>query len=633
MKKIFWKKLFMIVFIILLIFAIVAGAFMGFLAFRPVSEPVFEDINHSSNIDIGSTPYEIKVYTSKQRDILAAYEKAVSMTKEELEGYTGISIILTQDEYVLNSTLNFDKKAVSGLPVEITSDASSTVSGGYSFSGGWKEFRDGIYVRELSGYDFRQLYVNGDLATRSRFPNENEHYEKECLTGKWLDDTKEYSIPGDFSPYLKNYNAADLEIHAIEAWTHSIMKTNSLRKGGNNNVFKLTAQNEKQFFEKRSTKIAEPKTWIENSLELVDAKNEWYYDKANGKLYYIPEDASEINNLTFTVPVVEQLLKVTDSSDIKISSIKFRYSNWTYPNENGFVDGQGTNSMMIVDGKIYWDKPPAAVEIANSDNIEISNCQIASTGATALKYDPSCDDIFIGYNDIYDIGAGGIIAGSFSETPLEDPISNNVTISDNVIERIGRSYLGGVGIIVGYAKHLAIDHNEISDGGYTGISVGWGWGAQSEMTDYKIRYNKVTNIINNYLYDGAGLYTLGKFSGDGTNQIIGNVLEGGNGYAGLYFDEMSNNYIAKYNVIGKGREWFLLMHDINYGLKNITVTDNFIATTKKHINSYPNVNAQVVSEEISPEDRNIVIKDNWTKFNVNWQKNVDLITRNAGARK
>ena len=287
---------------------------------------------------------------------------------------------------------------------------------------------------------------------------------------------------------------------------------------------------------------------------------------------------------------------------------------------------------MIVDGKIYWDKPPAAVEITNSDNIEISHCQIASTGATALKYDPSCDDIFISYNDIYDIGAGGIIAGSFSETPLEDPISNNVTISDNVIERIGRSYLGGVGIIVGYAKHLAIDHNEISDGGYTGISVGWGWGAESEMTDYKIRYNKVTNIINNYLYDGAGLYTLGKFSGDSTNQIIGNVLEGGHGYAGLYFDEMSNNYVAKYNVIGKGKEWFLLMHDINYGLKNISVTDNFIATSKKHINSYK-LNAPEDLKATAPEDRNIVIKDNWTKINVNWQKNVDLITQNAGRRK
>ena len=52
--------------------------------------------------------------------------------------------------------------------------------------------------------------------------------------------------------------------------------------------------------------------------------------------------------------------------------------------------------------------------------------------------------------------------------------------------------MGGIGIMVGYAKNLSIDHNEITDGRYTGISVGWGWGAESEMCNYKIRNNKVT---------------------------------------------------------------------------------------------------------------------------------------------
>lgn len=42
----------------------------------------------------------------------------------------------------------------------------------------------------------------------------------------------------------------------------------------------------------------------------------------------MPEYASQVNNLTYTVTVVEQLLKVTDNSHIKISNIKFRYSNW-----------------------------------------------------------------------------------------------------------------------------------------------------------------------------------------------------------------------------------------------------------------------------------------------------------------
>ena len=78
MKKVFWKKFFMIVLIVLLVFAIGAGAFVGYLAFRPVSEPVLEDINHSSNINLGDKPYEIKVETNKQQDILSALKQIFS---------------------------------------------------------------------------------------------------------------------------------------------------------------------------------------------------------------------------------------------------------------------------------------------------------------------------------------------------------------------------------------------------------------------------------------------------------------------------------------------------------------------------------------------------------------------------
>lgn len=287
---------------------------------------------------------------------------------------------------------------------------------------------------------------------------------------------------------------------------------------------------------------------------------------------------------------------------------------------------------MDKNGEKSWYRPSAAVQICNSDKVEITNCKIENIGGNAVSYDNRCDDVLIYYNDITNIAAGAIIAGSFSEQPMEDPISNNVTIADNVISHIGKSYMGGIGIMVGYAKNLSIDHNEINDGRYTGISVGWGWGAESEMCNYKIRNNKVTDIINNYLYDGAGLYTLGRFSNNDMNVISGNVLEGGHGYAGLYFDEMSNNYIATNNVIGDGNMGFLLMHDINYGLENLTVENNFVSTNKKYVNSYSHPSNEVELEEIPLEKRNVVIKNNFAKINVHYKENANKIINNAGRR-
>ena len=306
---------------------------------------------------------------------------------------------------------------------------------------------------------------------------------------------------------MENIDIGNMELHLVEAWTHSIAKIGEAKAEDKNIVLKLTPQSEEMFFSKRSSKISNPQTWIENSLSLLDCCNEWYYDAENEKLYYYPNSNENINDLIFTVPQSEQLIKVDNANNIRFDNLTFRNSNWNYPTENGFVDGQGAEYMQLDnDGEKSWHRPPAAIQISNSDNIEITNCKIECIGGNGISYDNLCDNVLVYYNDISNIAAGAVIAGSFSEKPMEEQISNNITIADNVITHIGRSYMGGIGIMVGYAKNLSIDHNEINDGRYTGISVGWGWGAESEMCNYNIRNNKVTDIINNYLYDGAGLY-------------------------------------------------------------------------------------------------------------------------------
>lgn len=49
------------------------------------------------------------------------------------------------------------------------------------------------------------------------------------------------------------------------------------------------------------------------------------------------------------------------------------------------------------------------------------------------------------YNDITNIAAGAIVAGSFSDSGEKKLyVPENITITDNVIDGIGKSYLGGV---------------------------------------------------------------------------------------------------------------------------------------------------------------------------------------------
>ena len=89
-----------------------------------------------------------------------------------------------------------------------------------------------------------------------------------------------------------------------------------------------------------------------------------------------------------------------------------------------------------------------------------------------------------------------------------------------------------------------------------------------------------------------------------------------------------NKYsVAENNVIGGGNMGFLLMHDLNYGLEDITVQNNFVDTSKKFINSYKlDKNVRWSSHS----KRNLVVRNNYTSLNSKWKENREMIIENAG---
>lgn len=91
-----------------------------------------------------------------------------------------------------------------------------------------------------------------------------------------------------------------------------------------------------------------------------------------------------------------------------------------------------------------------------------------------------------------------------------------------------------------------------------------------------------------------------------------------------------NKYsVAENNVIGGGNMGFLLMHDLNYGLEDITVQNNFVDTSKKFINSYKlDKNVRWSSHS----KRNLVVRKNYTILNSKWKENREMIIENAGRR-
>jgi len=157
-----------------------------------------------------------------------------------------------------------------------------------------------------------------------------------------------------------------------------------------------------------------------------------------------------------------------------------------------------------------------------------------------------------------------------------------MVISNNFITDISNEDWSCVGIGVGYTRNTAIEHNEIENVSYTGISMGWGWSAAANaMKNNKIVANKIHHY-GKHNYDCAGIYTLSAQPGS----VINNN----------YIDSI---YKAAYAHLPS--HWFYLYTD--EGSSYFTVKDNWCPSEKflqnangpdnKWINNGPMADKQV----------------------------------------
>ena len=130
-------------------------------------------------------------------------------------------------------------------------------------------------------------------------------------------------------------------------------------------------------------------------------------------------------------------------------------------------------------------------------------------------------------------------------------------------------------------------NNEIHDGYYTGISVGWVWGYAYHATkNITIHRNLIYNIGQGWLSDMGGIYMLGKQPGTSlTENVIHNVAadpgEGGYGGWGIYLDEGSSYMAVEKNLVyACGNQSF----NVHYGEGNV-IRNNIAALSAEGLMS------------------------------------------------
>lgn len=435
--------------------------------------------------------------------------------------------------------------------------------------------------------NFRQMWVNARKAILARDKNADSMYR--ILS--WDKKTEQCWIP---KPATAIPKTAGMELVIHQWWAIAILRVKSAMPKGDS-VLLSFHQPESRIQSEHpwpapwiSSETGNSAFYLSNAIQFLDEPGEWYLDKSNRKLYYWPRNSENLKNATVVVPAMETLVKVQGTMDRPVSYIRFRnisfqHTTWLRPSEQGHVPLQagmylldayklkvpGTPDKKTLENQAWVGRPAATVAISYSNNIDFERCRFQHLASTALDYGKGVQSSEARGNLFKDIGGTAILAGVFSDAAVEAhlpytpsdkrEVCDHVTITNNLITDVANEDWGCVGIGAGFVKNAAIEHNDISDVPYTGISLGWGWTKSANV----MQNNKVTaNRIHRYarqLYDVAAIYTLSAQPGTVISE-----------------NDVDSIYKAPYAHLPA--HWFYLYTD--EGTSGVTVKNNWTPSEK-----------------------------------------------------
>ncbi|MCR5690071.1 MAG: right-handed parallel beta-helix repeat-containing protein [Clostridiales bacterium] len=295
--------------------------------------------------------------------------------------------------------------------------------------------------------------------------------------------------------------------------------------------------------------------WFENVFEALDEPGEWYLDGVDGTLYYVPFDGETAADLTLYAPVSQYLMKIDGCSGVTFSGIRFTGSEWTLASP---PEDSGTRYEYDIDAYQASTDCDAAIEIQNADSVSFLGCEFTDIGNTAVKFIKNCHGCRVENCLMRRIGSSALaIYGENVEPDAENAqeAMSGFTVKNNLIEAYGRNTYESTGVHLMYVKDSEVSHNEIHDGYYTGLSCGWIWGHEYQVTEnVRITDNLIYDIGQGWLSDLGGMYLLGEQKG---TVIARNVIysvtrgHGVNDYGGngIYTDAGSSYFTIEQNLI------------------------------------------------------------------------------------
>lgn len=513
--------------------------------------------------------------------------------------------------------------------------------------GGWEKCEGNVYrayVPEVKryGFAFEQFYVNGTRATWAKTPNTDWYFVKGAKEFPYVPETRSAGYatqqiqlkPEDLQSLkgLRGDELADVRICFYHKWdvTRKTLSYIALKDG---HVY-LQGGGMKPW----NPIVGGSRYVLYGYRTALDAPGEWYLDKSEGYLYYIPREGEDLATAECVVPTLRQWLVVKGTreapvKDLRFENLSFQYSAYRM----SAIGNEPMQAAALVE---------AAMEFDHAQSITFSDCEMLHTGGYAVWFKTACRDNIIDHCYIADLGAGGVKIGMPIYTAEADLISRHNTVNNSIITHAGSEMPCAVGVAIFHSSDNQITHNEISDLRYSGISVGWVWGynrsneiwtnalKDNGVVDFiqvplvspavrnLIAYNHIHHIGWGELSDMGAVYTLGESQGTRiVNNVIHDILSYDYGGWGLYTDEGSTGIEISSNLAYRCKSGGFHQH---YGKEN-RVENNIFAFGHHYQVQYSRVEPHLsfhFRRNIILQDRGATLAGPWERGNLDMDYNL-----------